>query len=193
MSNLIDYALNEFKIAKWMDENGSWQEEEERNKFDQTIDLFISKMEAKLSAVIESAIAKAMNDIINGDRIQIAMNLAMKEYFDTLNLSSNENCSPIRKVVKRKVVVVNLLASQFNEIRKDFDELFDLTLWKDGSDSYARLRSLCDSAYKIYGRIDFMRHAVDEFLTTNATSKYVRFTGGISTLKSLLETEYYKN
>lgn len=92
---------------------------------------------------------------------------------------------------KRKlmILIVNLLPIQFNEIQKQFGEYFDLRSWEGTKGSHTTLKALVGSAYKVYAGTDHIRHSDDTKLSKTAGDRYVRFTGSVSKLRSLLAAE----
>lgn len=153
---------------------------------DVEVDSLIEKLSSKLAPMIATLVSEVLSPV----RVQEAMNQAVSKYIHSLDSKYPEVPPTVTKVVKPRVVLVNLLPTQFNDVKHEFHELFDLVHWIDGEDGYTKLRSHANTAHKIYGMTDFMKHSVDKFLSTNAKDRYVRFTGSVSTLKSLLEAEY---
>lgn len=137
---------------------------------------------------------KIVTEKLSSAKIQSAMDSAMNSYLKELtggmSAIGKKAAVEASRSERKKVVLVNLLASQYEEVKSEYHELFDLVLWCDKDDSYTSLRTHASNAYRIFGMTDFMRHSVDKFLATHAKERYVRFTGGVSTLKKLIEHEY---
>ena len=102
-------------------------------------------------------------------------------------VETKEECKERKR--KLMILIVNLLPIQFNEIQKQFGEYFDLRSWEGTKGSHTTLKALVGSAYKVYAGTDHMRHSDDTKLSKSAGDRYVRFTGSVSKLRSLLAAE----
>lgn len=164
--------------------------ERNRTVTDMPVDLLLQKLIAGITPHIEQIVSKQLS----AAKIQSAMDSAMATYLKELTggmtAIGKKAALAASKSERKKIVLVNLLNSQFNEIESEFKELFDFVLWCDKDDSYTTLKTHTANAYRIFGMTDFMRHSVDKFLSVNAKERYIRFTGGVSTLKGLIEHEY---
>ena len=125
--------------------------------------------------------------LIESIKEQLDEFLTKQEMLALKNKIAENNTKPDKKPM---VLLINLLPDQFNEIEKDFGELFDLRKWSDGKDSYGTLKSLASKATKIYGMTDKMKHHVDKTISNVNLPNYVRFTGGMTTLKKLLSEQF---
>jgi hypothetical protein len=154
----------------------------------------VDELVQRIIAGITPHLEKIVTEKLSSAKIQSAMDSAMNSYLKELtggmNAIGKKAAVEASRHERKKIVLVNLLASQYEEVKSEYHELFDLILWCDKDDSYTSLRTHASNAYRIFGMTDFMRHSVDKFLATHAKERYVRFTGGVSTLKKLIEYEY---
>lgn len=147
----------------------------------------VDQVAAKVTPILEAVLEKILTEEV----IQAAMDRAVAGYLANLNNTPSPSKSiEAKKIKKKKMVVINMLKSQFNILNSEFKDVYDMILWTDGENGYQQLRGLAQTADKIYGMTSFMRHSVDSFLAVAAKDKYVRFTGGMSSLKNILEQEY---
>lgn len=91
---------------------------------------------------------------------------------------------------RKRVVLIHLLPIQFQEIKKQFDDLFDLVAWDANSCGMAALKSHAKNAYRIYSMTGKMDHSTDRYLSVHAKGRYFRFNGSTSTLIPMLEELY---
>lgn len=143
-------------------------------------------IEEKLSSVqIQSAIDNAT--------VAYLMNLGKAHKVEATPTAQTPVVPDARVVAKKdlkRVVLINLLPAQFNDVSREYGELFDLVLWSAGDSSLQALKAHANNAYRIYGMVDHMKHNVDKVVSGIAGKRYIRYTGSTSTLKSLLEKEY---
>lgn len=140
--------------------------------FDELISRALKSFIVEITPIIEKAIESKIK----------SLNLAetIAEYLDTK--------PPEIKLDKRKkkmVLLINLMPVQFADVSKEFSRVLDLKMWSDEG-GYDQLRSLCFSASRIYGMTDHMSHKIDGVIKNTNAGAYVRFSGGISTLKDML-------
>lgn len=96
----------------------------------------------------------------------------------------NINKQKIQKVKKKKILIVGLIHKQFNDIKSEFDDKFDLKLWaNDGSNT--TLRQMIKYSDHVIIMTNFISHSIDATVA-QSNVKFTRISGGISTLKDEL-------
>lgn len=156
------------------------------------------KINEALELVVLSNNSKSDNNSIEFNIDQERIYGMIRESLDQfianqeLKLIQETNADIINSAKDKKplVILINLLPDQYNEIVSEFGEIYDIRNWVDGQDSISALKSLASRATKIYGMTDKMKHRVDKTVSNINLANYVRFSGGISTLKRLLNEHY---
>lgn len=145
------------------------------------INELFNRFENKVNANIKLALTDIEKNIENKiiSRISELENVL-------IDLSSNKSDNTITpKLKKKKILIVGLLHNQFNEIKHEYSEYFDLKLWSLDS-SIPKLKSMLTYSDHTLVMVNFINHSADGVIA-NAKNPYSRISGGMSSLKDELD------
>jgi hypothetical protein len=91
----------------------------------------------------------------------------------------------VQRPSRPTVLVVGLLGSQAEAIKRDFSERLELRFLSQ-DDSQERMRQHCASAHVVYGMVGYMDHNTDAVLRKAAGDRYTRVNGTVGELTRLL-------
>lgn len=152
-------------------------------------ELRISKEKQEYIKAIQDTLKES---IFNEETLTEILSTIIKKEFEknTSKQIQQELKAPCERIGLKKILIFNLGSAALNNLKNEFENIYDISIWKDRTNISNILKSNLDFYYKIYGATDFMPHNIDTYLKENVGDKYVRFTGSVSTLKSLLEELY---
>lgn len=153
---------------------------------DNLINELLSRFESKLNInnLLNNLEKKIETKII--DRISKLENMIIES--SILHNSSQEttiieNNKTTKK--RKKILIVGLLYSQFNEIKTEYSEYFDLKNFVSEG-SIPKLKSMLSYIDTVIIMTNFVPHSVDGVIS-QSNAKYIRISGGVSSLKEELD------
>lgn len=157
---------------------------------------FVKEQEARISREKQEyikAIKDAVNESILNEEtlVNILSSVIEKQFQMNVFKQAQEDfeVDTERKDLK-KILVFSLGSAALSSLRNEFKDIYNISIWKDRNNISNSLKANYDNYYRIYGSTDTMSHNLDGYLKDNFDDKYIRYTGGASSLKKLLEALY---
>ncbi len=151
----------------------------------------INELFNRFENTVNNNIKSALHDIEHKIENKILSRITELEKV-LVDLSTNNKSTDIIKSQekkhnskKKKILIAGLLHNQFNEIKHEYSEYFDLKN-ASGDCSIPKLKSMLTYTDHILVMTNFISHSVDGVIS-NSGNRYIRITGGMTSLKEEIE------
>jgi len=148
--------------------------------FEKIISELINRFDERVLNIIETKIIDKLNSLEN-----MILNIKINSEEKPQPIEIISSSKPKPKIKKKKMLIVGLLHSQFNEIKLEYNEYFDIKGWSDDS-SIPKLKSMLTYIDHIFVMVSFISHSTDNIVAQSGKN-YTRISGGLSALKDELD------
>ncbi len=147
------------------------------NRFENTVNTNIKSALHDIEHKIESKILSRITELE-----KVLVDLSVNNKSTDINIKPQEKKHNSKK---KKILVAGLLHNQFNEIKHEYSEYFDLKN-ASGDCSIPKLKSMLTYIDHTLVMTNFISHSVDGVISNSGT-RYTRITGGLTSLKEEIE------